>query len=203
MPLPFPPSTAGTPTTGTLATVADLATYTGQTLADDDPKALLALRMATGILQAETSQHLLAVTGDVVMLSGGQSVLTLPERPVTAVTAVTSTYGGLATTYPTTQYERRADSLWFGLGGLGWAAWPSLVTVTYDHGYSTTPADLQAVCLALAGRILQSPTDGVIGETQGQWSTQWDRGATGPVLLDAERSVVRRYRRAAYSLSVA
>src|SRR5688500_5174037 len=78
-----------------LATVAELASWREQDL--DTASATLALEVATGWIQNATGQRLVAVTNDTVTLRGDRSSVWLPERPVTAVGAVTTTAYGVTT----------------------------------------------------------------------------------------------------------
>lgn len=143
-----------------LATPADLATYLQR-----DPfagaeltSAQLALDIASAVVVDRTGQTFAAVADDTITLDTypGEDVR-LPQRPVTAVSAVTTRdRGATATTTRTlnTDFEHRGDRLrWVGLG----ASWPYEVTVTYSHGYATIPDDVKGATLAVAAEIFDNP----------------------------------------------
>lgn len=148
-----------------LATPEDLASL----LERDDIdayKAGVLVETATAIVQEATGgQRILQVTGDVVATEGlGDSWLSLPQLPVTTVTSVV--LDG-ATLDPTAakDYKVIGSKLWRRQGWqtnwgwpIGWpfpvwsfdgqpfnwqAAEPSVVVVTYTHGYADGSQQLQ------------------------------------------------------------
>lgn len=140
---------------------ADLAAYL-QTTAPAAGSAAeasmqLALDIASSIVVARTGQTFTATAGDTITLDTyGDEDVRLPQRPVTAVTAVTTRdKGSTATTARTlnADYEVRGDRLrWVGIG-----SWPYEVTVTYSHGYAAIPDDVKGATLAVAAEIYDNP----------------------------------------------
>jgi hypothetical protein len=131
-----------------LASLADLAALLQQDVGDlNAASATLALEIGTALVQAVTGQRLVQVVNDVVTIDldpwGTGHYLSLPERPVTAVTAVL--IGDTDTTDYTPQlsYAR----LWRSSGwrsALTSEPWqPSQVTVAYTHGYALSDQRLQ------------------------------------------------------------
>ena len=141
------------------ATPADLATYLqrGTFDASEEVSAQLALDIASAVVVERTGQTFVAVADDTVTLDThyGEDVR-LPQRPVTAVTAVTTRNRGETTSTSRTvnaDYEVRGDRLrWVGIG-----YWPYEVTVTYSHGYAAIPDDVKGATLAVAAEIFDNP----------------------------------------------
>jgi hypothetical protein len=161
---------------GMLATPQDLATLPGMADVDTATAAAL-LRMATSVVQAITGQTILEVKGDTIDLLGtAEADLWLPQRPVSAVTAVL--VNGAAVTY----YKRFGARLhrhcgWIGAGGWRARCEPSTVTVTYDHGYPPGSRGLElarSVALMLAaGAATTSP--GVTSESIDDYQVVYDK----------------------------
>jgi hypothetical protein len=170
----------------TLASVADLATYTGQELSDSDPAALLALRSATAIVQAETRQWLFYVEAETVELAGGTYRLVLPERPVVGQPELAG--------HATSDYVDRGGGILDRRRGI----WPATVEVTYSHGYREIPADLVTACLSIAARLYErnDAARAISSETIGSYSVSYARSAVaaGELATD-ERRLLARYRR--------
>lgn len=178
------------------ATPSDLATFLRETV--DTAAAQQALDLATARIKARTGQTFTVVTGDVVVLEGGDWLLRLPQRPVTAVTLVETSNGYAPLTYTTaalgTQYRVLGSELtWLGRGltSPGYV-WPAQVRVTYSHGYATLPDDIRECCLVLAQDRYSNPA-GLTSETVDDytWRGQTSEKAAAEQLLD---EVVRRYR---------
>lgn len=184
------------------ATAADLAAYLGVTIAGDDvARAELLLDDASAEVQDAAGQTIAAVTGDVVVLRGDWgSVLQLPERPVTAVDAVTvRDAAGI-----TTVLAENVDYVWDRLGRLqrvsvtsrvpnpsaGWWGGPNAtVTVTYSHGWDDVPQLIRRITRAAAARAWVNP--------EGARSKTFDGyGAvlSAPELTRAERRALRKFR---------
>lgn len=126
-----------------LATPQDLASLLGLTWADltatEQASLTMLVEIGTAVVQAEPRQRIVEVADDTVTLLGDTgSWLTLPQRPVTAVTSV--------------ELDGAAVTDWRRFGARlfrrdGWAASscePSTVDVVYSHGY---PADDQGLQL--------------------------------------------------------
>lgn len=142
------------------ASPAELAAYLQRDpFADgaETTSAQLALDIATSIVVARTGQDFAPVVGDTITLDSGGEDIYLPQRPVNAVTSVTTRGRGSTSSTTATlnaEYEVRGHRLrWVGLGGV----WPYEVTVTYDHGYATIPDDVKGATLAVAAEIHANP----------------------------------------------
>lgn len=145
--------------------------YPDDTQATD--RATAAVEHATARIQSATRQKLVQVLNETVTLPNSYgSSLWLPERPVTAVGAVTTTdeYGAVT--------ARALNTDYYLIGAqLRWYRWVDSVktTVTYSHGYAANaiPKDLEDECLRIAAvlyenpRALQSETVGGVSQTFG------------------------------------
>jgi hypothetical protein len=180
-----------------LAPVEDLQAWL-QDPGLDPATAAVALAAASGVVRGRTGQDFTAVVADTVVLDGMEDQwLTLPQRPVTAVTAVAIngvTQGALSWWLSGSRLYRwrgwnralvSSASTAFGLA-------PTLITVTYDHGYDEIPDDVKGAVLAIAADIVTNPA-GLVSENIDDYT--WRRsespaGTAAGVLLAA---VVRRY----------
>jgi hypothetical protein len=174
----------------TLATLPQLEDHLGVRFdADEELTGLQALEGATGVIQAYTRQTIEAVTGDVFTTSEVCNPLFLPQRPVTAVSAVVVDGVTVTSGY----YAWNPFGRLYHLYQSRWSyAWPgSTIAVTYNHGYAVIPADVRMVCLAVAGRLIENPTEsdresiGSASSDYGDLLTVWDKmvldGYTIPV----------------------
>lgn len=169
------------------ASIADLASYLGETIAADDARAGLLLDLASGAVQAYTGQLLEAVANDTVTLdANGSRLILLPEVPVTAVVSVAQDgQSALAAT----AYEWRRDGVLWPAGG---ATWGREVVVTYSHGFAVIPDVIRGVVLALAGRMWSNPT-GAVSESIGTYSITNAR-TVALELTGVEQAVLDRFR---------
>jgi hypothetical protein len=176
----------------------------------DDAYAYLMLTIASGTVRAATGMGFSAVAGDTAVLmadSADGPWLTLPARPVTGVTAVEM--GGVPLAVGTwTLYGHRLyrPGGWGSYGGVyvanastGWLS-PSLVTVTYNHGYAVIPDDVKAATLAVAAELIANP-QGLTAEDidDYRWRRDATAGSSTPAVTALE-TVVRRYRPGARSV---
>lgn len=192
------------------AEVEDLATYLNRTLTTGEAaQASMMIAQASAAIQAEVHQTIELVEDDEVVLRGNfGSKLTLPERPVTAVTAVE--IDGAAVSYTWDGKQTLYRGTWNLVGDL-WAPFPqnaalfwggeaAQVTVTYSHGIASTDAKMdviRGVCLAMVKRGMDSPGGGVTqqSETLGPYShaETFAAPAGGSIALNpAERRIVRK-----------
>lgn len=183
-----------------LATQADVEARLGRTLAAgaETSKVEALLADASAAIRSYTGQTLTAVSGDVLTVDAPLSgELTLPERPVTAVTSIT--LDGVTLT----GWSWNAATL-VTLPG-GWStqssvAYPGrgVLQITYSHGYGSVPPDVTAVCCSMVLRAMEAPT-GLRSQSIGEWSeTYADDGSPGVVGFTAdERERLNRYRRQA------
>lgn len=189
-----------------LATLADLAAALGIAEGElDEPRATLALELATAAVQAAAGQRIVQVVDDTWVADLDQLdcglYLDLPERPVTAVAS--AQVGDNAVTDYTTQLSR--GRLWRSYGWRSatlpyWNA-PSSVTVVYTHGYAPGDQKLQlarGVTLELA-KTAYNATSGsgaVVREQIDDYSVQYaEMAASIESALDPDGSLARALRR--------
>lgn len=123
----------------------------------DAPAAEFAINAATAAVQRAARQRLVQVAGDTVERVGTPSPwLTLPQRPVTAVTSVT--LDGAAVT----DFVAYSSQLWRAAGWqLCGTGRPTKVVVVYDHGWPAEDQQLQTArgyTFALAAPVYDNPT---------------------------------------------
>lgn len=201
--------------TASFATTTQLAAFLNRTFtAGETAQAQMFLDGATALIQSEANQTLAQAETTAVLAGTWDSSLLLPERPVTAVGAVSLNGVPLASggdfEWNSRQLLRRgtlfgvnlgAPDLWryrpgaaFGTAS-HWGGPESTVTVTYTHGYATIPEDIVTVCLQIAARAILNPA-GVQSESLGAYAVRYGTADGGPTmtLSDAERKVIRQYR---------
>jgi hypothetical protein len=166
-----------------LVTLEELASYLQEDV--DTATATLAIEIATGVVQAATSQRLISVTNETVTLyvdeyDTGQWI-ELPQLPVTAVGAVLVG----ATTVTDTTADLSRGRLFRSLGWRSIALYPynqpSTVTVTYSHGYATGDRMLQfarSIVLGLAGATYAAAPSNVVREQIDDYAVQYTTAAT-------------------------
>lgn len=113
---------------------------------------------ASAVIRAYCDQTLSRVVDDVITVyPTASSFLSLPERPVTAVTQVL--VGGVATT----NYYIVPRGLRSGTVASSGSAWTSGATVTYTHGWAETSDAFQAikaVCIEMVKRAYTADESG-------------------------------------------
>lgn len=195
------------------ATPDDLADFLGRDRYTDPTEyrqASMLLDLATAAIQAWTRQTIELVADNEVTLAGTwQRELLLPERPVVSVAQVAvggvplaaadwSLVGGALYSGPAVEPGVvTSSSLPVGATGRGhwhWGGPDQTVTVTYTHGYATPPAEVKAVCLAVAARGVMSPAGAVRQESVGSYSVTY-AGQGGPSLTDGEMRQLAHLRR--------
>lgn len=194
-----------------LATVADLATLLGRTFTtEQEQQAQALLDQASSVVRAYVRLDISrATTTDTFTMRrvdplrhGCAGAVTLPQRPVEAVTAVE--VDGVASA------DWWLDGSELMVRGWNWgrppaAHQPPRVQVTYTHGWDPVPGDIQAIVMQAATRVIVNPS-GIRSETVGGESVTYLIPATGEalgVLLSrTEQKVLDRYRRTAGSLQV-
>ena len=215
---------------GPLATTDDVAAIVGRPLtATEITTATRLLTLASGMVRRYCRQTLTAVVGDVVTLPGvwGHSVM-LPERPVTAITAVV--IDGANPTYNawtlvqdelfigTGSFQPDyGSSLWGGSGlwgpsgsfvgpqatGASWQGPQAQIAVTYDHGYATIPDDIINEVAGMVALQMASPV-GIDSEMVGGYKVAYARSPVGGMSLTAEtKSALNFYRKRYASVTIA
>lgn len=152
-------------------------------------------------VRARTGQQLTEATSTDVRLRVRRGKVRLPQRPVTAVTAIKDVNGNpLTFTWlgdDMVQVQPNLDPFSY----VPWRNGISVVDVTYTHGYATAdmPDDIIGVCCSVFARAVgRNPLDsGVTAETIAGYSyTMGAVGAAGGFgLLADEREILDRYRR--------
>lgn len=191
------------------ATIDDVeALCIGTLSATQEDQADALLEQAANKIRAYTGQTFdLTSTTDTLRAVG--SIVRLPQRPVISVDSV-QLIDTLGNTYALPVYGfdgiDRLDLAYYGqvlnlpeeiaLDG-GWAG---TVKVTYQHGYSDVPADLQALNAELVARIFNAPTQGAVGirsQSTGPYNVSYDPAYAGGVVIltDDDKVTLNRYRR--------
>lgn len=114
----------------------------------DTATATVARDMATGVVTAYTGQNFESQSYSHTVRVGLDNVLKLPQRPVTAVTSVSTPDDGTLDA-----------SLWNWIGNGPWVALDvvtDVATVAYVAGFATVPEAVKAVALSLAARHYQN-----------------------------------------------
>jgi hypothetical protein len=161
-----------------LATPADLRTLLGEDSASlTDAEAELMLELATGAVQAAAGQDILEATETITLIGTVESWLSLPQRPVTAVSSV-SLDGDTVT-----DYKRFGDRLWREDGWASSAYEPSEVQVAYTHGLASTDQRIQlarSAVLAIAAQLFSNP-NGATGFSIDDYREQYSQSASSDI----------------------
>ncbi len=180
-----------------LITLEELASYVQDDV--DTATATLAIEIATGVVQAATSQRLIYVADDPFTLYVDQydtgHWLELPELPVTAFGSIQ--VGATAVADVTADLSR--GRLYRRCGWRSpivypWNA-PSTVSGIYSHGYQTGDRRLQlarSLVLVLAGTVYSNP-NGATREQIDDYAVQYADAAT--TRLDAMPGALTALRR--------
>jgi hypothetical protein len=173
-----------------LATIADLEDRLGRSLSTDETaRAYALLQDASAKVRAYTGQQITQSTStDRIRARNG--VARLPQRPVTAVTAVAD----IAAT--------SLDATWAGGEQLG-LYFDGYVDVTYTHGYATVPDDIVTVVAGVAARsfsgylagpaVWQQPSAALTPDTIGAIIPA--PAATAPAFTADDKAILDGYRR--------
>ena len=128
-----------------LASAEDLALLCG---VEDDEKIALALKRASARFRGAVRHPVSYIEGDTVELTGsGSRTLQLPAAPVHGTPTVT------VDGEPVTDFtiDRNAGILH---RKYGWPEQLGAITVTYNHGWKTTPPDIEDAVLEQAQTIM-------------------------------------------------
>ncbi|MEU0670359.1 hypothetical protein ABZ508_33350 [Streptomyces lavendulocolor] len=187
-----------------LATVADLAAMLGRTFTPvQEAQAQALIEQASAVVRAHLRQDITRATSTVELpmrradpvLSRYGGVISLPQRPVVDVTAVS--INGTATS------DWWLDGAEVLVRSWAWLDPPAAhqaprVTVTYTHGYEEVPGDIAAVVLQAANRAIVNPAQ-IRSETVGGESVTYlmpnGGEALGVLLSGLEKKALGRYRR--------
>lgn len=152
------------------------------------PTAEMAELRAEALVRSYCGWHIApSVTETITLRSAyGARVLMLPSLKVTAVSTVT--YVGEAGTLAveadfTTGVLRMSSAAWSG----------GLVTVTFTHGYSDMPFEVQAVLEGLTERMTDTP--GMVTQVGAvRYATGGDGLPVGGILTASDKTVLDAYR---------
>lgn len=200
-----------------LANVEDLADYVQ---APVDPAAgALALRLASAAIRRYTRQDITFVAQETVLLAGGERVLRLPQRPVVVdkenpltVVELGDGTGIDVEAEEGRDFTRLGSELsrsypYYAPGRyMGWpygrtlGIWTPRVRVTYSHGYTEVPEDVEGVCLDLAAATLSNP-ERLRSESVGSESRTYMVETFGTGSLTAShRDLLRDFKRTTFSV---
>lgn len=187
-----------------LFTVDDVEARLGRTLTvDETARADALIADVSAAVRFRTRQQLTEATSTDVRLRVRRGRIRLPQRPVTAVTAVTDIAGNpLMFTWlgdDVVQVQTNLDAF----SCVPWRNGIAAVDVTYTHGYADDelPDVLVGVCCSIFARAIgRDPRDaGVTTEQVAGYSyTLGSAGAAGAFgLLPDERTILDSFRRPA------
>jgi hypothetical protein len=141
-----------------LATTKQLAELLRQPHDPTNLQLLRALEDSSALFRALARQTISEVEADEVELEGNWTRrLWLPERPVTAVSALSIVTDDAVEALATTSYHVSRRGLVKLSWGSYWGGDDATIHVTYSHGYAEVPEDVQAVVLAIAARQVTNP----------------------------------------------
>lgn len=164
----------------------------------------MALDAACAQIRGYLGQSLDHIAADVVTLDGtGHRGLLLPELPVTAVNAVTIDLGLVTELIVTDAYlgfggvlyrtgaQVPSPNWWCNHSHRGWPLGLGNLTIDYDHGFATIPADLVNVAIQVARANVNAGLPGITGETIGGYAYTRDLSVTA---LSAYEAVLDNYK---------
>lgn len=201
-----------------LATQADLEAALQRTL--DPTQAALALKRASARVRKYCRQEITLVEDETITLPGNGRVLRLPQRPLvlddTHPLTVIELFGITNVEYTALEgrdFTRigteltRGEAWWAPtrLMGFPWlrpqGVWAQRVQVTYSHGYTDIPDDIEDVVLDLAAMAMTNP-QGLRSESIDDYSRTFAAEMIGGPQLSAEhKEALRPYRVAAFSVA--
>lgn len=180
-----------------LALSTDIVARLGRALtAQEALRIVPILKDASSVVRNYTGQEFTAGTSTAKRLRVRRGTVTLPQRPVTAVSAVVSS-AGEPVLYQWDGFDTIATSgnvpdawAWVPFTGLG----SRVVDVTYTHGYAAIPDDIINVVCAIAIRALgRKPEDSALASESIAGYSYSVREAG---MLTTEREILDGYKRA-------
>lgn len=160
-------------------------------------QAELTVEMASGVVRAATAQQIDWQKDDVLVISPTGPYVFLPEIPVSDVSRIEilNTSDETWSDFDPDNYRWIAKGIiYVDHGSESWPTFADTVRVTYTHGYTDIPHDLQSVTLAIAARIVANPTR-IYVQTTGGISQTFQRETHGVSdLFDTELQILGRYR---------
>jgi hypothetical protein len=182
-----------------LATIADLAAYVQEDIADGDAPATLSLEIASGVLRSYLGYDVLGVDDFVELCDPiNASFIELRQTPVKDVTLV-EVFNRDANDFVIVASTDYDVSLRLGViaghpgTGFRWPSWPESWRVTYSYGYDTVPDAIRGVCVGIAARQWATPV-GIESERIGGYNVRFaDRH--DDALTPIEKLALRAYLR--------
>jgi hypothetical protein len=175
---------------GPFATATEVCEWSNMAVPNDLSRLQSLAASASAIIRAHCYQTLSVVAGDVVTLYPTvSSFLSLPERPVTAVTQV------LVNGVATTSYYIVPRGIRSGTLQAPGVAWTSGATVTYTHGYPETSdafKAIKAVCIEMVKRAYTADESGQ-ALSQGGFPVETAGFPTTLFLTSANKDALRPY----------
>jgi hypothetical protein len=182
----------------TLASTDDLAARLGVSFSGPQlTRATALLADASAAVRNYTRQDFTVATDTAYLEPTYEQWLFLPQRPVTAVSAVVIGGATLAASWWTLQSDAlfRSDG-WAGYFPGQSTPWrqPGTIAVTYTHGYATIPDDIVSIVCKLAQAKWSNP-QGFKTAAAGAVSISLDGSATAGSFDDGDRAILDVYRR--------
>jgi hypothetical protein len=197
-----------------LASLADYHAARGDTYDPTDLAAVIALEAASAVVRTYTGQDFDYVGDDIITLDGtGMPHLLLPQLPVVSIGTIEEDGVELEPVTPATDVAIERHGVLYRTDTCRWYAGLANYRITYSHGYTlpgdtgpapALPADVQLVCMNLAGRLAEDVTTAggqlVQARTIGSYSESYQQqaasaaAATYESLNHLEREVLDRYR---------
>ena len=207
-----------------LATENDLEARLGRSLTGtESTRAAAYLADASALIRGYTRQQFEEVTADEVELRPVGMRIRLPQRPVTAVSAVVAIgWGGVSDIalpagvwawdgIDIVEISPFQSNVWLSLPEIDlYGSYPDTYRVTYDHGDDTIPDDVIAVACGMVLRTLLSPSlvEGMTSERIGEYSYQLGQFAGGAAagatvrLTETDKDALSQYRRRATTVQM-
>jgi len=174
------------------ATAAEFCELTGIGEPTDLARLQSLLLKASSLMRAHTRQTLSQVVGDVVTrYPSASTFLSLPQRPVTAVSQV------LVNGVATTDFYVVPRGIRSGTVASPGSAWTSGATVTYTHGFAETDSEfgvLRMICIESAARAY-APNASGSPEVLGQIALESGGYAPTVFLTQNERNTLSNFMR--------
>jgi hypothetical protein len=188
----------------TIATPSELASYLQQDLDLSTATLVLALATARFELEADTKFSVTAATYQVE--GRGQPVISLPNTPVVAVTAVR--VGGV--TLAASDYTLVINNLYRVIGwGRAWGSTmstapyvgfpPQLVEVDFTHGFASAGDDVKGAVLESAAVAYANPNAAAVLEQIDDYTIRTAPDAAGFRLTPAAQLLAAEYRRGGFA----
>lgn len=177
---------------GPFATATEFSEYIGLPLPADLARIQAQLEMASALIRAYCGQVLSSVVDDVVTAyPTASTLLTLPERPVTAVSEV------LVNSVATTDFYVTPRGIRSGTVSSPGAVWTQGATVTYSHGYLTSDPEFgvfRTICMDATKRAFSSDEQG-IAVGHGSMIMETAGYPLQVFLSEGEKELLRQFRR--------